>query len=63
MMTVAAKTRGDTTSVTKGAQVIMNSIGTFMLKNTDEISRLQSEVQEEWIRQVKGERLHGAVNG
>ena len=30
-----------------------------MSKNLDEIVRLQSEKREEWIREIRGERLQG----
>ena len=34
-----------------------------MSKNFDETVRLQSEKREEWIREIKGERLQGIAEG
>ena len=34
-----------------------------MSKNFDETVRLQSEIRQEWIREVRGERLQGIVEG
>ena len=34
-----------------------------MSKNLDETVRLQSEIRQEWIREVKGERLQGIGEG
>ena len=34
-----------------------------MSKNLDKTTRLQSEKREEWIREVKGERLQGIAEG
>ena len=33
--------------------------GTCVSKNLDETVRLQSEKREEWIREIRGERLQG----
>ena len=37
--------------------------GTCVLKNLDEAIRLQFEKRQEWIREVKGERLQGIAEG
>ena len=34
-----------------------------MSKNFDETVHLQSEIRQEWIREVRGERLQGIVEG
>ena len=34
-----------------------------MPKNLDETESLQSEKRKEWIRDVRGERLHGIAEG
>ena len=34
-----------------------------MSKNFDETVRLQSEGKEEWIREIRGERLQGVSKG
>ena len=34
-----------------------------MSKNFDETVRLQSEKREEWIREIRGERLQGIADG
>ena len=34
-----------------------------MSKNLDETVRLQSEKREEWIREIRGERLQGIAEG
>ena len=34
-----------------------------MSKNLDETVRLQSEIRREWIREIRGERLQGIVDG
>ena len=34
-----------------------------MPKNLDETVRLQSEIRREWIREIRGERLQGIVEG
>ena len=34
-----------------------------MSKNLDETVRLQSEKREEWIREIKGDRLQGIAEG
>ena len=34
-----------------------------MSKNLDETVRLQSEKKEEWIREIRGERLQGIAEG
>ena len=34
-----------------------------MSKNFDETVRLQSEKREEWIREIRGERLQGIAKG
>ena len=34
-----------------------------MSKNLDETVRLQSEKRQEWIQEIRGERLQGIANG
>ena len=34
-----------------------------MSKNIDETVRLQSEKRQEWIREIRGERLQGVAEG
>ena len=34
-----------------------------MSKNFDETVRLQSEIRQEWIREIRGERLQGIAEG
>ena len=34
-----------------------------MSKNLDETVHLQSEIRREWIREIRGERLQGTVEG
>ena len=34
-----------------------------MSKNFDETVRLQSEIRQKWIRQIRGERLQGIEEG
>ena len=34
-----------------------------MSKNLDETVRLQSEIRQEWIREIRGERLQGIAEG
>ena len=34
-----------------------------MSKNLDETVRLQSEKKQEWIREIRGERLQGTAKG
>ena len=34
-----------------------------MSKNFDETVRLQSEIRQEWIREIRGERLLGIAEG
>ena len=34
-----------------------------MSKNFDGTARLQSEKRQEWIREIRGERLHGIAEG
>ena len=34
-----------------------------MLKNFDETVRLESEKKQEWIREIRGERLQGIAEG
>ena len=34
-----------------------------MSKNFDETVRLQSEIRQKWIREVRGERLQGIAEG
>ena len=37
--------------------------GTCVSKNFDETVRLQSEKRQEWIREIRGERLQGIAEG
>ena len=37
--------------------------GTYMLKNLDETVCLQSEKREEWIQEIREERLQGIAEG
>ena len=34
-----------------------------MSKNLDETERLQSEKRQEWIREIRGDKLHGTAEG
>ena len=41
----------------------MDIEGTCVSKNCDETVRLQSENRQEWIREIKEERLQGIAEG
>ena len=55
-MSVAAKTREDTASMTREHKFLE---GTCVSKNLDETVRLQSEME----REIRGERLQGIAEG
>ena len=55
-MSIAAKTRENTASVTRKHKFLAEIEGTC-LSNFDETVCLQSEKREEWIREIRGERL------
>ena len=58
-MSVAEKTRKDTASATREHKFFGGIEGTYVLKNFDDTVRLQFEKRQEWIREMKGERLQG----
>ena len=59
-MSIAAKTREDTASMTRERTSSSVKIeGTCVSKYFDEKVRLQSEIRQEWIQEVRGERLEG----
>ena len=58
-MFVAAKTRENTASVTREHKFLGGNRGILCVENLDETVRLQSEKREEWIREIRGERLQG----
>ena len=58
-MSVAAKTKEDTGSTSS----LVKIEGTWVSKNFDETVRLQSEKREEWIQEIRGERLQGIAEG
>ena len=58
-MSVTAKTREDTASMTREHKFLGGNRGTCVSKNLDETVRLQSKEREEWIREIRGERLQG----
>ena len=62
-MSVAAKTREDTASMTREHKFLVEIEGTCVSKNFDETVRLQSEKKQEWIREIRGERLQGISEG
>ena len=41
----------------------MENEGTCVPKNFDETVHLQSEKRQEWIREIRGERLQGIAEG
>ena len=59
-MSIAAKTREDTASMTSSSVEIE---GTCVSKYFEETVRLQSEIRREWIREIRGERLQGIAEG
>ena len=59
-MTVAAKTREDTASMTREHKFLG---GNCVSKNFDETVRLQFEKRQEWIREITGERLQAIAEG
>ena len=62
-MSIAAKTQEDTTSVMWKYQILSDTEEPMCHKNFDETEHFQPKNSEEWIREVKGEGLHGIVNG
>ena len=62
-MSVAAKTRENTASVTREHKFLSGTDGTCVSKNFDEMVRLQSEKRQEWIPEVRKERLQGIAEG
>ena len=56
-MSVAAKTREDTASMTREHKFLGGNEGTCVSKYFDETVRLQSEKKKEWIREITEERL------
>ena len=62
-MSVASKTRENTASVTREHKFLGGNEGTCVSKNFDETVRLQSEKRREWIREIRGERLQGIIEG
>ena len=62
-MSVAAKMREDTASMTREHKFLGEIEGARVSKNFDETVRLQSEKREGWIRQIREERLHGIAEG
>ena len=58
-VSVAAKTREDTASMTREHKFFCKNRGTCVSKNLDETLRLQSEKRQEWIQ----ERLQGIAEG
>ena len=60
-MFVAAETREDTASMTREHKFLGGNQGTCVSKNFDETVRLQSEKRQEWIREIRGERLQGVA--
>ena len=63
-MSVAAKTKEDTASMTSEHKFLGENRGNLRVsKNFDETVRLQSEIRREWIREIRGERLQGIAEG
>ena len=58
-MPVAAKTRENTASMTSEHKFLGGNRGNQCVKNLDETVRLQSKIRQEWIREIRGERLQG----
>ena len=52
-MSVAAYTRENTASMTRGTSSSVKIKGTYVSKNFDETVRLQSEKRQEWIREIE----------
>ena len=62
-MSVAAKTRENTASVTRVHKLFDGNEETCVSKNFGERVRLQSEKRDGWKREIKGERLQGTRVG
>ena len=62
-MSVAAKTREDTASKTREHKLLGGIEGTCVSKYFDETERLQSKKREEWIREIRGQRLQEIAEG
>ena len=62
-MFIAAKTREDTVSVTREQTFLSDTERTCVSKNLDDTVRLHSKRREEWIREVREERLQGVAGG
>ena len=62
-MSVAAKTRENTASMTREHKFLCGNRGTCVSKNFDETVRLQSEKRKEWIRDIGEERSQGIEEG
>ena len=61
-VSIAAK-KENTASVVGKHKFLSGSKGSCILKNLDETVHLQFNKKEEWIQQVKGERLQGTAKG
>ena len=63
-VSVAAKTREHTASVTREHKFFMETEGTCVLdENLNETVRLQFKKRQEWIQKIRGERLQGIKEG
>ena len=62
-VSVAAKTIEDTASMTGSTSSSVEIEGTCVSKNFDETVRLQSEIRQEWIREIRGQKLQGIAEG
>ena len=62
-MSIAAKTRESTASVTRKHKFLGGKRGNQCAKNLDEKVRLQYEKRQEWIRGIREKRLQGIAEG
>ena len=62
-MSVAAKARENTASMTQKHKFLGGNEGTCVSQNLDETVCLQFEKREEWIGEIRKEKLQGIAEG